>query len=441
MKYSNLNVLEINEISRIVKEKQPSLFKQICIFIGQLFYYTFVVHFKYKSLPVNYKGLLFFGVSLNNRRSLEPIIDKVEKDTYLYLNNHVTDVHKRRAWWHSVPYFFTLIKLYKKSDKEDKTLILKYFTRLWTTYGLYEIAGEMLDKYKVKVLVLANDHNDINRCLIFNALEKGIKTVYVQHASVKKGFPRLDFTYSFLDGKESLEKYVYAGKPNGEIYLSGGVRFDFLYDKIVKRNYDVKKIGVAINMLDDFEIVKKLCLFLKQEGYNDLILRPHPRYQHLNSDWLIKNNITISNPKDESSYDFIANIDFMISNESAIHLDASIMYCPTVMYNMSADFVVMRQTASVMDDYNFIKNNLVKLANTDEELLMFIKNPDDILPTREVLQYYNASSNTHLEGKLGTTIARFLELLCQGKENQFDKELGFVKNSIIYHEIDDTFAK
>ena len=433
MKYSELNVLEINEISRIVKEKQPSLFKQICIFIGQLFYYTFIVHFKYKSLPVNYKGLVFFGVSLNNRRSLEPIINKVEKDTFLYLNNHVTDVHKRRAWWHSIPYIFSLLKLYRKSNKEDKSLIIKYFTRLWTTYGLYKVAGEMLDKYNVKVLVLANDHNDINRCLIFNALEKGIKTVYVQHASVKKGFPRLDFTYSFLDGQESLDKYLYAGKPNGEVYLSGGVRFDLLYDKIVKRNEEVKKIGVAINMLDDFEKVKSLCLFLKEEGYNDLTLRPHPRYQHLDSEWLIKNDIAISNPKEESSFDFIANIDFMISNESAIHLDASIMHCPTVLYNMSDN--------KVLDDYNFVKNNLVKLANTDEELLMFIKNPKDILPTREVLQYYNASSNTHLEGKLGTTIARFLELLCQGKEKQFYKESGFIKNSVIYHEIDGSFVE
>ena len=433
MKYSNLNVLEINEISRIVKEKQPSLFKQICIFIGQLFYYTFIVHFKYKSLPVNYKGLLFFGVSLNNRRSLEPIINNIEKDTYLYLNNHITDVHKRRAWWHSIPYLSTLIKLYKKSDKEDKALILKYFTRLLTTYGLYEIAGEMLDKYKVKVLVLANDHNDINRCLIFNALEKGIKTVYVQHASVKKGFPRLDFTYSFLDGKESLEKYFYAGRPKGEVYLSGGVRFDFLYDKIVKRNYDVKKIGVAINMLDDFDKVKKLCLFLKNNNYNDLILRPHPRYQHLNTEWLIKNNIAISNPKEESSFDFISKIDFMISNESAIHLDASIMYCPTVLFNISNNII--------LDDYNFVKNNLVKLANTEDELLKFIKNPREVMPTKDTLQYYNASSNTHLEGKLGITIARFLELVCQGKEKQFDKESGFVKNSVLFHEIDDSFAK
>lgn len=427
MRYSELNVLEINEISRIVKEKQPSLFKQICIFIGQLFYYTFIVHFKYKSLPVNYKGLVFFGVSLNNRRSLEPIINKVEKDTFLYLNNHVTDVHKRRAWWHSIPYIFSLLKLYRKSNKEDKSLIIKYFTRLWTTYGLYKVAGEMLDKYNVKVLVMANDHNDINRCLLFNALEKGIKTVYVQHASVKKGFPRLDFTYSFLDGQESLDKYLHAGKPNGEVYLSGGVRFDFLYDKIVERNEEVKKIGVAINMLDDFEKVKSLCLFLKEEGYDDLTLRPHPRYQHLDSEWLIKNNIAISNPKEESSFDFIANIDFMISNESAIHLDASIMHCPTVLYNMSNN--------RILDDYNFIKNNLVKLAENGKVLLNFIKNKNEIFLNKEVLQYYNASSYSHLEGKLGETIAMFLNMLCQNNENQFDTKYGFFKDSDFIHKI------
>ena len=427
MRYSELNVLEINEISRIVKEKQPSLFKQICIFIGQLFYYTFIVHFKYKSLPVNYKGLVFFGVSLNNRRSLEPIINKVEKDTFLYLNNHVTDVHKRRAWWHSIPYIFSLLKLYRKSNKEDKSLIIKYFTRLWTTYGLYKVAGEMLDKYNVKVLVLANDHNDINRCLLFNALEKGIKTIYVQHASVKKGFPRLDFSYSFLDGQESLDKYLHAGKPNGEVYLSGGVRFDFLYDKIVERNEEVKKIGVAINMLDDFEKVKSLCLFLKEEGYDDLTLRPHPRYQHLDSEWLIKNNIAISNPKEESSFDFIANIDFMISNESAIHLDASIMHCPTVLYNMSNN--------QILDDYNFIKNNLVKLAENGKILLNFIKNKNEIFLNKEVLQYYNASSYSHLEGKLGETIAMFLNMLCQNNENQFDTKYGFFKDSDFIHKI------
>lgn len=432
MKYSDLDVIEINKISFIVKEKQPSLFKQICIFIAQLFYYTFIVHFKYKSLPVNYKGIVFFGVSTNNKRSLEPIINEMQSDTYLYLNNHVTDVHKRRAFWHSIPYIFPLLKLYRKSDKSTKALILKYFTRLWTTYGLYKIASELLDNYKVKILVLANDHNDIHRCLVYNALEKNIKTVYVQHASVKKGFPRLLFNYSFLDGKESLDKYLYDGEPSGEVYLSGGVRFDFIYDKIRQRSKNIDKIGVAINMLDDFEKVKQLCLFLKKSGYKNLILRPHPRYVNLNSHWLTTNEIAISNPKEESSFDFISKIDFMISNESAIHLDASIMYCPTILYNMSDNVI--------LDDYNYVKNNLLKIAHDEEELLFYIKNVENLMPSKDILQYYNASSHTHLEGKLGFMIADFIMMLSQSQENQFDKKYGFIKKSDFLHEIDDSFA-
>ena len=167
--------------------------------------------------------------------------------------------------------------------------------------------------------------------------------------------------------------------------------------------------------------------FPKKEGYNDLILRPHPRYQHLDSEWLTKNDIAISNPKEESSFDFIANIDFMISNESAIHLDASIMYCPTVLYNISNN--------QILDDYNFVKNNLVKLAENGNVLLNYIKNKNEIFPNKEVLQYYNASSYSHLEGNLGETIAMFLNMLCQNNENQFDTKYGFFKDSDSIHKI------
>ena len=432
MRYSNIDVLEINKILRIVKEKQPSLFKQICIFIGQLLYYTFVIRFRFKELPSKYKGLLFFGVSLNNQRSLEPIIKNIEKDTYIYLNNHVTDVHKRRAWWYSIPYLFTLIRLYRKSDKNDKLLIIKHFTTLWTTYGLYKVARETLEHYKVKVLVLSNDHNDINRCLIINANALNIKTVYVQHASVKNGFPRLDFSYSFLDGKESLDKYLLDGQPLGDVYLSGGVRFDFLYDKIHKREGAVKKIGVAINMLDDFEKIKVLCKSLKHSVFEEIILRPHPRYKNLDTDWLLSNGIKISSPQQESSFDFIAGIDFMISNESAIHLDAAIMRCPSVLYNMSSN--------KVLDDYGFVRKGLIKMAADETELMQYIENQADITPSKDIVRYYNASSGTRLEGKLGLTIARFVEMLTQNEENDFDREYGFVKTSEFLHEIDDSFA-
>ena len=110
MKHSQLDVLDINSIVYLINEKQPSLFKQLCIFFGQLFYYTFVIHFKFKTLPSNYKGILFLGVSLNNQRSLDPIAEHLDKEEYLYIRNHQKDIHKRRALWLSLHYLPDLLR-------------------------------------------------------------------------------------------------------------------------------------------------------------------------------------------------------------------------------------------------------------------------------------------------------------------------------------------
>ena len=133
MKYSDLDIVDINSIAFISKEKQPSLPKQIAIYFAQLFYYTFIKRFKYQDLPKNYEGIVFLGVSLNNQRSLDPIIKQFAEGEYLYLKNHKTDIHKRRAYWLSLPYLPDLIRTYRKADKATKTVIKRYFTRLWAT--------------------------------------------------------------------------------------------------------------------------------------------------------------------------------------------------------------------------------------------------------------------------------------------------------------------
>ena len=299
MKYSQLDIVDINRIAFVSKEKQPSLPAQLCIFFSQLFYYTFIHRFKYKTLPKNYKGIVFFGVSINNRRSLDPIATHLEEDEYLYLKNHQNDIHKRRAFWLSLPYLPDLIRTYRNADAPTRTIIKRYFTRLWSTYGYYQLAKEYLEHYKVKTLILSSDQGEFHRCLLLNAKELNVKTIYVQHASVARGFPKLIASYSFLDGEETLEKYLYAGKPDGEVYLSGGVRFDPIFQKYKLKNVEsVGTIGIAINMLDDFGEVQRLCQFLLSHNYK-LVLRPHPRYGGINKTWLEENAIDYSDPKAE----------------------------------------------------------------------------------------------------------------------------------------------
>lgn len=403
MKYSQLDVVDINRIIFLVKEKQPSLFKQICIYLGQLLYYTFVVRFKFKPLPSRYKGILFFGVSLNNQRSLNPIVEHLDPEEYLYLKSHNKDVNKRRALWRSLPYLPALIRVYRKSDPNTKKLVKKFFTRLWITYGYYPLAQEYLQHYQVKVLVLSSDQGEFHRCLLLNAKTMGIKSIYVQHASVAKGFPKLIASYSFLDGQESLEKYLYAGQPEGEVFLSGGVRFDPVFQQYqTKHTEKVETIGIAINMLDDFEEVKKLCVALLSQHYR-LVLRPHPRYGSLDAAWLAENKIAFSDPHAETSFDFISKIDLMVSNESSIHLDAAMMRCPTLVYNFS--------THPVLDYYSYLKRGLTTLAEDHQQLFQKLEHPKALLPSIEKLQYYNASIGTPSESSVGQTIADFIHQL------------------------------
>ena len=427
MKHSQLDVLDINSIVYLINEKQPSLFKQLCIFFGQLFYYTFIIHFRFKPLPSNYKGILFLGVSLNNQRSLDPIAEHLDKEEYLYIRNHQKDIHKRRTLWLSLPYLPDLLKTYRHSDPKTKAIIKKYFTRLWGTYGYYQLAKEYLTRYQVKVLVLSSDQGEFHRCLLLNAKPLGVKTIYVQHASVAKGFPKLIASYSFLDGKESLEKYLFAGQPEGEVYLSGGVRFDPVFQKYQLKNTDkASTIGIAINMLDDFEKVKSLCVLLLQNGYK-LSLRPHPRYQGIDTAWLSENGIGYSDPKNETSFDFISSIDLMVSNESSIHLDAALMRCPTVVYNFSNN--------PVLDYYSYIKSGLTTLADSESQLMEMLSRPQSILPTMETLQFYNASTGTPFEGALGKTIADFIHHLLSKDAASFDQIHGFHTTEPFIHEL------
>lgn len=417
MKYSDLDVVEINDVTFVSNDKHPSLFMQILIFIGQLIFYTIIVHFRYKPLPSQYKGIVFLGVSLNNQRSLNPIADHLDKDEFIYLKDHKTDINKRRAFWLSVPYLPSLIRKYKASDNKTKSVIKNFFTRLWSTYGYYQLAEEYLEHYQVKVLVVSSDHGEFHRCLLIRAKEMGIKTIYVQHASIAKGFPRLIASYSFLDGKESLEKYLYSGQPEGQVYLSGGVRFDPIFKEYKLKNVEkVSAIGIAINMLDNFDKVKSLCDVLLGQGYQ-LLLRPHPRYGGLDTNWLSEKGIDFSNPKMESSFDFISKIDLMISNESSIHLDSALMHCPSVVYNFSNN--------PILDFYSYIKSGLTQIAHDEQQLITMLSTPKSLLPSATTLQYFNASCGTKLEGQLGKMIATFIYAIASNQDPALDDTFGF----------------
>lgn len=340
---------------------------------------------------------LFIGLTNNNRTTLKPLITTFKKrgNDVIELTNK-NEFPMWKLYLYSIVYFPKLIKAIKSSNKEEKLVIKSRFAIMWRTYGGPKLAKEIIRKYKPQTIIVASDQDPFYRAIIEYAKTLNINTVYVQHAAVTNKFPPLDFTFSFLDGKESLSKYKQAGKPNGNIVLCGGVRFDIAtaYKKKTEKNI----IGVAINTIDDADCVISLCMFLKSKGFR-IVFRPHPTMKVTEwAAWCIKNNIEFSDPKNENSFQFLSRLTYLIANQSSIHLDAAILGIDSTLFNFSK---------TIQNDYyGFLATGLINESKAYEDILTLLNAPK--VQKRDSIRYYNSSSLTPFMGSVSTLIYEIL---------------------------------
>lgn len=395
-----------------------SCFGGILDFILKSIHSVFFYSLRFKKVPDDYNSILTFGLSNNNRNTLKPITDVIGEKKVCSITNR-RDFPMWRVYLYSYPYLFTLLKEFRNASPDNKKIIRFFFGKFWRMYGCKRMADIMIGKYKPKVLILANDHLEMNRLLMEVANDKGVKTMYVQHASVTDKFPPLQFTYSMLDGEDSFLKYKGVGGMRGNIYLSGGVRFDK-----VKRHdiHEINAIGLAINKQDSEKIVKEACIKLR-EKYSvkgiKIILRPHPAMdQELWENWCKINGIYFSCSARQSSFDFLDTLSFLISNQSSIHLDAAMNHIPSVILNMSDH--------EVSDHYGYKTRGLVPFVKNLEELFTIIDNVDDYKYDTGVVRFFNSSYNAPFEGKVALMIASLIDSIVEGKDiNLFNKSCHF----------------
>jgi hypothetical protein len=246
----------------------------------------------------------------------------------------------------------------------------------------------------------------MNRCLINVSQTLRVKTLYIQHASVTEKFPDLSFDYALLDGQESFEKYRSRSKSSSKVLLAGGTRYDYFSRRFRKSNG--KNIGISINQFDDFQIVKDLCLSIKNCSTFEISVRPHPNMINWNRSWFEKNGIRYSDSSIVPSYDYLASLWLQISNVCGIHLDAVILGVPTVQYQLSKD--------KVFDQYDFSKKNLIKVANDYRDLEFYFKYPQQLIPDEDLVNYFMASYKTSREGRVGLFTAEYIRAILQGEE-------------------------
>lgn len=406
MKASSIDIYSLNFIlfssfRHKALEAKP-LFNCIIIYL----YDFFKVVFKKggRKYPSS-QPILVYSPSINNQRTTDPIVSNLDDGNYTYWRK--TDGHLPVVRIHliSLFYSFSFLAFYFKQSKDDKRLIRRFFDIFFTTVGRFKVIDRFFhENPQLKILVMANDHNQTNRCMIELAEKYGIKTIYTQHASVTDRFPALHFDYSFLDGLESFEKYDKVGNIRGKVFLSGSPRYDLLHDYAGQCKSNV--IGIGLSEADKVEKVIELCSYIKSRSNYEIIIRPHPRTEPtFPSDMFINQGVSVSFPSKENSLSFLSQVSILIANESGIHLDAAIMHKSSIMYNFSDN--------EVMDWYGFIKQGLITCCTFYDEVLQQTENPPPV--PSETIQYYYAAYNTPQEGNVGMLISKLINYVMENK--------------------------
>ena len=359
---------------------------------------------------------LYFGLSINNENALNKILI-YDKTSHKVLNKKKYPFIK--AYLKSLLHIIDFLRVVKNSKTTERDIIKANFLDFILAYGNYAVCVGIIKRTRPRLVVIANDHSIENACLIRACSAEQVKVLYVQHASVTTNFPPLRVDYAFLDGEESFEKYYNVGPILSTCFLLGAVRFDSIKTK--EPISSIHAIGVAINQFDDEIKIENLVIKLKENGYR-VVLRPHPAmdlvyYQNFCS----RLKVDFSNPRLEKSYDYLLRIDCLVSNQSSIHLDACLVHCFSVCYNMS--------NSKVEDYYGYLDKGLINNYERLDDLICFLKantflNSNSI----KIVRYYNASTGTIYEGKIGQLIADFIhEIINKGHFDDFVK-----KNSLQY---------
>ncbi len=362
----NLDIFDIyyfanNEEYNVYRNYPKHALPQKGVFVRVLFFlYKVFIEIK-NNANVNLKDgtILFFASSINQYNALTGTFEKLNYDNKNFLSTYKSSDNRFPL---IIPYFLSTILLpyiiyllivkYYKGSKLNKESFKYHLDHYILVFGFYLYFEHLIRNKKIKCVVLSNDHHYFNRTIMAACKHNKIMTFYLQHASVTKLFPPLDFNYAFLEGEDALIKYdPYRNiNPTNMIFLVGNIKK--YRNKKVERNNGKIRIGISLGLLDDIKKIVDLINQIENIENAIITIRAHPGD---NRNWeliLSKDNFLYSNSKLETSDEFLVNIDILIVGESNIALEAS-FYGIFLIYVRMGDY-------AFFDHYGFIKNRLIE---------------------------------------------------------------------------------
>lgn len=392
----------------VIEVAVKAVYRMIKLALTTLIYASWNYKFaKFDKFSDDYDDkILFFLPTLNNQRSLAKVIDVVLKsrDNVSILKKEFTPeaFPMLLVSLFGLLYIPSFIKEYKHLDFVHRRRASYFLPFLLHSPGTTWFFIRLIEKHRPQGVILANDHLFYTRTLELVCEDFGVATVYVQHASVSYGFPPLRFGCSFLDGLDSVEKYVYHDKPTiGHLFSLGAARYDELHQYRINR---IKKrrniIGIGVNILDSNEKVNFFCNYLLTYFPSVKVkVRAHPGLKETPFSFDNKERVIYTNASDEQMKDFLDSIDLLISSDSGIHFDALVGGVPSMCYNFG--------DREFTDTYEYVKNGLIPYAKDKEIACQMIEEGKVSINSAKVA-HYDASFGKSYSGHCSNIIADYI---------------------------------
>lgn len=362
--------------------------------------------FKKNTIPAN--KIWLYAETMNQFRAIEFLTDM--DDTILVTNSRRLQRQLTEKNFHRIIYrkrlFFRLKWVFRRKSYKElfKEKFKDHFNSIFRNDGIYESLLKVFENSPANCIIMANDHNIVCRALLFAGKTAGIKSIYLQHAAVTDQFPPLLFDLSLLEGEDSRDKYLRAGPIEGKVELVGMPKFDPYFEKVNNRA-GISTIGIALNSGDNYLEYFEMCQSIKKEFKKiNFLFRFHPSIDI--DDLELPAGTQFSDPKTESSFDFLSMIDVLFAGNSSIHLEATVMN----VISIYIDFKDNVDKDNVEKDYyGFLSNNLVDRIPSDQIFEWLIAIKEKKPNVREKAKYYIDSVNTHWDGKSKEKVKKLIK--------------------------------
>jgi len=376
--------------------------KKLFRYINKILFSSYIFCRHLLLLNNNKNKIIFYVVTKNNFDSLYPVYNEIKKNSIM-LSSDYRLAKNTVLLPQIVPLIVSIIFIpnfinnFIKSVPNVRKRIILYFDDILLSMGFTKFVKYYLKILKPKAIVFSNFHSFLARPLIKSAEQINIPCFYIQHSAVTEIFPSLDSCYALLEGTDSLKKYYPNGYSKEKVFLIGNPKFDE-HKKNINTNNKVKKIGICSTPTMDKNQILELIDKGKDIFTNDsIIFRPHPS-DHISKKYFnlsIIDSIEYSDPLKEDTFQFLKNVDAIISGNSSVLLDAAILNVFPILWRDYRATIKYNDEEDPNDKYGFVKNGLAIGCDSIDQINECLKAVIDEKPNvRSKAKYYVENINT-----------------------------------------------